>query len=171
MIAEPRYQWSKLSTFQLGRYAEHLATLRFLEAGLEVYSSEVDDRGIDLLVRIGPGRCLEVQVKSVRNVATYTYIRKELIGATAENVAARLSSGFVVCFLVFTDGREPDFYLFPGNVWIAPSPPFVSRDYVGLASKPEFGISVTKSTLPDLERYQFPNKLLSEIFESVTKAE
>ncbi len=27
---------------QVGRYAEHLATMRFIEAGLEVYSTEVD---------------------------------------------------------------------------------------------------------------------------------
>jgi hypothetical protein len=35
--------------------------------GFEVYSSEVDDRGIDFVVRSASGRYYDVQVKSVRD--------------------------------------------------------------------------------------------------------
>jgi hypothetical protein len=85
----PRYQWSKLTSMQIGRYAEHLGTMRFIEAGLEVYSTEVDDRGIDHLVRYAPGRCLELQVKAVRN-RNLTFVLKKHLGATPEEVEHRL---------------------------------------------------------------------------------
>jgi len=40
----------------------------FLRWGLEVYSTEVDERGIDLLVRNNAGNIYDVQVKSSRNL-------------------------------------------------------------------------------------------------------
>jgi hypothetical protein len=36
---------------QLGRYAEYLAKMEFMLHGSDVFSSEVDDHGIDFVVR------------------------------------------------------------------------------------------------------------------------
>lgn len=47
--------------------------MRCIEAGLEVYSTEVDDRGIDQRVRYAPGRCMEIQVKAVYE-STLTHV-------------------------------------------------------------------------------------------------
>jgi len=42
-----RQRWSKLSTLQLGRYAEYFVKMEFTLHGFDVYSAEVDDKGID----------------------------------------------------------------------------------------------------------------------------
>ena len=48
----PCMNWSKLSSQQLGRYAEYYAMMEFSSHGCEVYSSEVDDHGVDFVVKI-----------------------------------------------------------------------------------------------------------------------
>ena len=58
------YPWSSLSHLQLGRYAEYLVKMQMTLHGFEVYSPEIDDRGIDFVARTADGRFLEVQVKS-----------------------------------------------------------------------------------------------------------
>lgn len=54
--------WSRLNRLQLGRYGEQVVTMAFLLRGCDVYRGGVDDRGIDLVVRTGPGEFQEVQV-------------------------------------------------------------------------------------------------------------
>ena len=142
--------WSKLTTLQLGQYAEYMAKMRMVQAGWEVYTSEIDDRGIDFLVRTGPGRCLEVQVKSVRlnpGASTYVYFRKEPLGCSPGEIADRMRRGFTLLLAIFEDGSDPDLYVIPGSVWLDVQPPFTSYDYYeGKKSAPEFGLNVSQRT-------------------------
>jgi hypothetical protein len=46
-----RYRWSSLSHLQVGRYAEYFIKMEFTLHGFDVYSAEVDDKGIDFVVR------------------------------------------------------------------------------------------------------------------------
>jgi hypothetical protein len=43
--------WSKLNRIKLGKYAEYLVKTEFLKHGIDVYSAEVDDKGIDPVLR------------------------------------------------------------------------------------------------------------------------
>ena len=45
--------------------------------GFEVYTAEVDDRGIDFIVWHANGRFYEVQVKSARRPTSYVFMRKD----------------------------------------------------------------------------------------------
>ena len=47
----PNTNWSKLSHLQLGRYAEYYAKMEFVSYGYDVYTSEVDDHGVDFVAR------------------------------------------------------------------------------------------------------------------------
>ena len=68
----PNTNWSKLNHLQLGRYAEYYAKMEFTSYGFEVYTSEVDDHGVDFVAKLpGENTFYEVQVKSVRD---YGYI-------------------------------------------------------------------------------------------------
>lgn len=58
-------------------------------------------------------------------------------------------------WVLFNEGREPDFYLIPSTVWKKTNDVFVSRDYEGLISDPEWGINISGKNLPELERYRF----------------
>lgn len=131
----PNLKWSELSPLQLGRYAEYYAKMEFTSYGFDVYTSEVDDHGVDFIAKDKNGTFYEVQVKSVRK-DNYVFIPKDKIKLTKHNI---------VCFIRFTDGKLPDFYVFPATVWKKPDGSlFSSRDYRGLKSKPEYGISIKK---------------------------
>jgi len=157
-----RHQWANLNHLQVGRYAEHLATMRFIEAGLEVYTTEVDDRGVDLLVRYAPGRCLEIQVKAVRN-RNLAFVLKKPLGSTPEEVEKRLRSGYRIAFFLFEDGSEPDFFLIPGYAWLEPNALLKDIPKANKAVGPNFQLSPTKKAQPILDNYRFSTNLLEEI--------
>ena len=72
----PNLKWSDLTHLQLGRYAEYYAKMEFASYGYEVYTSEVDDHGVDFIVKVpNTAKFFEVQVKSVRNYG-YTFIEE-----------------------------------------------------------------------------------------------
>lgn len=73
----PNTNWSELSHLQLGRYAEYYAKMEFASYGYDVYTSEVDDHGVDFVARNpDDGQYYEIQVKAVRDL-DYVYIRKD----------------------------------------------------------------------------------------------
>ena len=73
----PNTNWSELSHLQLGRYAEYYAKMEFASYGYDVYTSEVDDHGVDFVARNpDDDQYYEIQVKAVRNL-DYVYIRKD----------------------------------------------------------------------------------------------
>jgi hypothetical protein len=62
-----RFKWSELKKPQLGRYAEYFVKMKFTLHGFDVYTAEVDDKGIDFVIRKEPERYFDIQVKSVRD--------------------------------------------------------------------------------------------------------
>lgn len=141
--------WSKLNHLQLGRYAEYYAKMEFASYGFEVYSSEVDDHGVDFIAKMpGEKKYFEVQVKSVRNYG-YTYIAKSKM--------PELSEDRLVCFLHFVDGYSPDFFVIPATAWKSKKAIFVERNYdkPGQKSKPEWGINISKKNYGLLDDYKF----------------
>lgn len=161
-----RYQWATLNHLQIGRYAEHLATMRFIEAGLEVYTTEVDDRGIDHLVRYGPGRCLEIQVKAVRK-RNLTFVEKKHLGSTPEEVGRRLRSGYCMAFFLFEDGAEPELFLIPGYAWLQPNELLTENSVGDKSYGPYFQLSPTKKAQPVLDQYRFSTDLLNQIIQKI----
>lgn len=143
----PNMNWSELSHLQLGRYAEYYAKMEFASYGYDVYTSEVDDHGVDFVARdLDDGQYYEIQVKAVRNLG-YVYIRKDKIF---------FSPVRLVCLLLFSDGTLPDCYVIPSLVWNHPNRLFVERNYdkPGQKSAPEWGINLSKRNLPLLELYR-----------------
>ena len=150
----PRTKWSELSAMQVGRYGEYYAKMEFTSYGFDVYTSEVDDHGVDFIAKSRDGTYYEVQVKSVRN-DNYMFIRKNKIEIDARHL---------VCFIRFIDGELPDCYVFPATVWEHPDPNdtlFTSKDYEGLKSDPEYGINVKKKeNLAAMQKYKVDRTLL-----------
>ena len=146
--AANRYSWRELSRLSLGRYAEYHVKMALTLAGLDVYTPEIDDRGLDFIVRAGPGRFYEFQVKSARRGSSYIFMRKSHF-QPAPNLHLAL--------VLFDEGHPPSLYLVPSNVWLQPEPPFVSRDYEGLKSPPEWGLNLTVAGRAALESYRFEN--------------
>jgi hypothetical protein len=139
-----RYDWARVSHLQLGRYAEYLVKMELTLWGCDVYGAKVDDKGIDLVFRTAKGDYYDVQVKSVYR-SSYIFMAKAFFVPRA---------GLLVAVILCRDGCAPDAYLVPSTVWLGPNALFVSRDYIGKKSRPEWGIQLSRRNLPLLEPYR-----------------
>ena len=147
----PRMKWDKLNQRQLGQYGEYYAKMEFASYGYDVYTSEVDDHGVDFVARdIVTGTFYEVQVKSIYK-GKYTYMQKQHMSVDDKY---RL-----VCFLKFEDDRLPEVYIIPATAWQKPNAILVYRKYdkPGQKSKPEWGISYTIKNKKLIEKYKAEN--------------
>ena len=145
----PNLEWSKLSALQLGKYAEYYAKMEFTSYGYDVYTSEVDDHGVDFVVKDPKGNFLEVQVKSSMK-SNYVFIPKNKIVVDERHL---------VCFIRFKDGELPKVYVIPAVAWLKPSHILVNRDYdkPGQRSKPEWGINWSKKNEHLFEEFKIEN--------------
>jgi hypothetical protein len=141
----PKYQWKHLNGLQVGAYAEYFVKMEFTMAGFQVFMPEVDDRGIDFIVRFGTGCWHEIQVKSVRT-SSYIFLAKDKFA---------LSPTLYAAIVILPEGRQPDLYLIPSLAWKQPGKFLVERTYEGLQSAPEWGINLSKRNMPLLEEYRF----------------
>jgi hypothetical protein len=137
--------WSKLNSLQLGRYAEYYSKMEFASYGFEVYTSEVDDHGIDFIVKTKSGIFLEIQVKSVLKTK-YVFMQKEKWNIESPTIYLSL--------LLFEDGKLPETYLIPATAWKTPNVLLGDKDYEGLKSKPEYGLNLSKRNMQLLQEYK-----------------
>jgi hypothetical protein len=120
--------------------------MEFTMHGLDIYTPEVDDKGIDFIVRKGGDRYWEFQVKSVYK-SSYIFFAKSKFDISRNNLMAAV--------VVFTDNQAPSLYLLKGALWRAPNSLLVSRDYVGKKSPPEWGMQLSKKNEALLTPYTF----------------
>jgi len=113
--------------------------------GFQVYSTEVDDRGIDFVVRYEKGPFISIQVKSIREKG-YVFMQKDKF---------ELSPNLYLALAILTEGAEPALYLVPSEAWRNPDALLVDRNYVGKKSKPEWGLNLSKKNMGMLGMYSF----------------
>lgn len=132
---------------------------RIALVGYQVYRPLADDRGVDLVVDLGGGRHAMVQVKSVRKLPSYVFMRKSTF-AVVPWVA--------VAVVVFEDGEEcPEIFLIPAREWLDPPHPLVDRPYgEGLKSPPEFGVSINRGWKQDLARWKGTRQHIATVLDA-----
>jgi hypothetical protein len=148
--------WANLNHLQTGRYGEYFAKIAFVRAGFDVFSPEVDDKGIDFVLRVdGDAPCYyDVQVKTVRSRNTYVFMRKDKF---------RLTANLLLALVILDAGSEPEMYLIPATAWRNAEPPFADRDYDGKKSAPEYGLTLTPSAMVALEAFRFTGAIPTAI--------
>jgi hypothetical protein len=149
-----KYDWSALNTLQAGRYAEYFTKMEFTLHGFDVYSSEVDDRGIDFVVRRDADRYFDIQVKSARHqkngkAFNYVFFPEKTFDITRRNLF-----GAVV---LLPQSEAPRLYLIPATAWTPQVTQglLVYKKYEGKPSPPEWGLNLSDKHLPLLEPYRF----------------
>lgn len=140
-----KYKWSHLNKQQVGAYTEYFVKMELTMFGFQVYSTEVDDRGVDFVAKHGDGPFIQVQVKSARS-ANYIFMQKSKFPLHEHNY---LALGTVL------EDSPPKLFLIPATVWLSPNAIFVDRVYEGLKSKPEWGLNLSKKNLSALDPYLF----------------
>ena len=150
-----RYQWSRLNGQQVGAYTEYFVKMELTMYGFQVYSTEVDDRGIDFVARHERGPFLQVQVKSLRSLG-YVFMQKTKF---------ELHEHVYLALGLLLERKPPELYLVPSVVWQSPNGVFVERNYEGLKSLPEWGLNISQRNMPALSPYAFAStveRLISE---------
>jgi len=100
--SEPRlhnHHWSYLNHLQIGRFGEYLVKRELIQYGLDIFSSEVEDREIDFVVRLSESKYLDIQVKTVREL-NYIFFRKRVFHPRENLYAA----------IVILQERQPRIY-------------------------------------------------------------
>lgn len=54
-VSSSEWQWKSLSTAQVGHYGEYWVKMELTRHHLDVFTAEVDDHGIDFVVRSSDG--------------------------------------------------------------------------------------------------------------------
>jgi hypothetical protein len=119
--------------------------MEFTLQGFDVYTAEVDDHGIDFVVRTQVNRYYDVQVKSVFR-GKYIFFQKHKFHPRKNLLAAVVR---------FQNGEPPSLYLIPSKAWLRPNALLNDRNYEGKKSKPEWGITLSKKNTPLLQKYEF----------------
>jgi hypothetical protein len=132
----------ELNNQRIGRVAEYTARIAFAQRGYTIYVPDVDDAGVDLLLHRPDVGYLRVQVKSLRRNG-YVFMRKRHFQPAAD---------LMLCLVLFSEDL-PQVFLVPSLQWESPCATFVSRDYVGLKSEPEYGVNVSAKSRPQLQPF------------------
>lgn len=128
-VLPTRYQWSRLNNLQKGMYGEYFAKMEFAMFGFLVFSSEVDDRGIDFVARRPDGTHFDIQVKTITGT-NYAFIKE-----------SKFDKNLVVCLVVLNEGIPPEAYLFFHDDWNEPTnKELLKRKKFDNAAEPEYGI-------------------------------
>ena len=147
-----RYDWSRLTHLQLGRYAEYFVKMEFTLFGFDVYSAEVDDKGIDFVIRRDE-RYYDVQVKSVRKLNSVFFPKSKF----------DLRDNLLAAVTIFQPFQPPELYLIPAVAWYVPDALLVSRDYAGKQSAPDWGLNLSQKNMVLLERFAF-DQTVNDLF-------
>lgn len=141
------HKWDHLNNLQLGKYAEYFVKMEFTLAGFDVYTPEVDDKGIDFIARKNENTYYDIQVKSARGF-NYIFLPKNKF---------HLRKNLLAAIVLFEEGRPQKMYLIPSLEWSSPNSLLVSHDYDGKKSKPEWGLNISKKNLDLLNKFEFDN--------------
>ncbi len=147
----PNMNWKALAAKgkqKFGTYGEYYAKMEFASYGGDVYTSEVDDHGIDFVCKF-KDTFLEIQVKSIQKGTGYVFMQKEHFDIDNEQL--------FVCLLIFQQGSLPDMYLIPASAWQSTNELLVYHAYdkPNQKSKPEYGINISNKNMQYLDNYKF----------------
>ena len=161
-------KWSRkgLNSQKLGCFGEYYAKMALASYGFDIYSSEVDDHGIDFVAETGLHHFLRFQVKTIRTATTgYVFMHQYSYMNVGKGLLAEKSLAFspddeslFVVLLLLEDGKEPNMYIIPSSAWKKDSgTTFVYRENY---EKPEYGINISQKNITQyLQEYSIYNMI------------
>ncbi len=145
-------RWSSLSRLQRGNFAETFAKISFMMEQYEVFSTDVDEKGVDFVAKSLDGKYYEVQVKSVID-RNYTFV-----------VEDKFFEELLICLILFEDNTFPKIYLFKKKDWNDENYSLLRLNKFDNATQKEYGFHLSKKYDAILEQFKF-----SEYFNELRK--
>lgn len=116
MTTFDNFTYDKLNHLQVGRIGEYWAKIWLTLAGYDIYTTDVDNKGIDFIIRTNNDKHIDVQVKTVRT--GYVFITKD----TWNN---QLRENLYLILVLLKNNEIPSVYLIPSTVWYNPNTLFL----------------------------------------------
>lgn len=148
------YNWERLSNIQLGRFAEYYAKMELASYGLDIYTSEVDDHGVDFVAKVNKERFVEFQVKS-KLKTEYVFVTRKQFSIEKDNLFLFL--------IIFVSYQSPQCFIIPATAWNQTNDLLRFREYEDLKSEPEYGLNLSKKNMHLLEEYRI-ERIMHEYF-------
>lgn len=143
-----------LDHLQVGQYSEYYVKMEFTANGFDVFTSEIDDHGIDFIVKVKNGMYYEIQVKAARlDRTSYVFAKKTKF--EIENI------NLYMALVLLKEDQVPNVYLIPSKAWATENDLFRDRDYIGKESAPEWGLNISKKNLYLLEEYTLDKQMIN----------
>jgi hypothetical protein len=142
------FKYDHLSHLQIGRIGEYWVKIWLTLLRYETYYNDIDDRGIDFILRLDNYKHIDIQVKTIRSNTGYVFVTKD----TWNN---KLRENLYLALVLINNNEMPTIYFIPSTAWNTPNDLLKDRDYdkEGQRSKPEWGINVSKKNMELLEQY------------------
>lgn len=147
-----KINYDSMHHIQVGQIGEYWTKLTLSLFQLDVYTTEVDNKGIDFIARVSSQKHIDIQVKTIRTAKTsYVFIPKEKEWAT-ENLRPTL----YLALVLLENYQMPKLYLIPSTAWLANTSPILKDRNYGedKKSKPEWGINISEKNLKLLEEFE-----------------
>ena len=142
------FTFDNLTHLQIGRIGEYWVKIWLTLSGFDTYYNDVDDKGIDFVLRLDNDNHIDIQVKTIRVNTGYVYLPKE----TWKN---QLRKNLYLALVLLDNHRMPTIYFIQSTEWLTPNDLLKDRDYKseGQSSKPEWGINISKKNFELLKQY------------------
>lgn len=141
-----------LTPQKLGTFCEYYAKMALASYGMSIYTSEVDDHGIDFVAE-GTEGFLKFQVKSVRDKTNYVFMRETCFDIN--------DLSLYLILIILKGGEHPDMYMIPASAWkTGESKLLVYHAYEGKKSAPEFGVNLSARNQQELDQYKLDKILM-----------
>ncbi len=142
------FKFDDLTHLQIGRIGEYWVKIWLTLSGFDTYYNDVDDKGIDFILRLDNDKHIDIQVKTIRVNTGYVFISKE---AWKNELRANL----YLALVLLDNHKMPTIYFIPSTAWRTPNELLRDRDYdkEGQKSKPEWGVNISKKNMELLQQY------------------
>ena len=144
------------SHHQIGKIGEYWAKLILTLYGFEIYTSEVDEKGIDFVLRFDESKYFDVQVKTFRTDRThYVFAAKQ---HAWEALKVNL---YMALVRIDPKNMPPILYFIPSTAWSKENALLRNREYskFGKKSKDEWGLNLSAKNFSLLEEYKIENQV------------
>ena len=148
------FTFDHLNHLQVGKIGEYWAKIWMTFAGFDIYTTDVDDKGIDFIIRTDNDKHIDLQVKTIRDKSGYVFVTKE----TWKN---ELRDNLYLALILLKNNEMPSVYFIPSTVWKTTTALFTDKNYdkEGQKSKPEWGINVSKKNMEELSEYEISKQI------------
>ena len=115
------FTFDNLTHLQIGRIGEYWVKIWLTLSGFDTYYNDVDDKGIDFILRLDNDKHIDIQVKTIRVNTGYVYITKE----TWKN---HLRENLYLALVLLDNHRMPTIYFIQSTEWLKPNDLLTDRD-------------------------------------------